>query len=177
MNEYGSFSKETAEVLNINTSTLRRWSIELEKHGYVIERNEKDQRIYYKRDIIAFRQLQKMISEKVSMVDACTRLTKEYNNKKELEQTLSVHEEKSAQLTFTEQELEALIERSVERAIEKERDAMFKAFENKMNDVIETRDRHLVNQLNQSMEQKRLEIAAAKEDEQKKGFWSRLFNK
>ena len=58
-NEFGYFSKDVAIELEITTSTLRRWSIELEKEGYSFHRNEKDQRIYYERDFKAFRELKK----------------------------------------------------------------------------------------------------------------------
>ncbi|UAL50665.1 hypothetical protein LIT32_15725 [Bacillus sp. CMF21] len=51
----------------------------------------------------------------------------------------------------------------IEQAIEKEREVMFKAFEAKMNDVVEKRDRILTQQLNRSLEERRLEIAAAQE--------------
>lgn len=175
MNEYGSFSKEVSELLNINTNTLRRWSIELEKQGYAFERNKKEQRIYYKRDIMALRQLEKMISEKVPMVNACKKIAGHYNNNKQLEQTLGIQEEKSVQIAVSKEELKSMIE----QAIEKERDVMFIAFEQKMNDTIEKRDRYLMHSLNQTLEQKRLEIAGAKEEEspqKKKGFWSRFFN-
>lgn len=177
MNDYGLFSKEVSEVLEINVNTLRRWSIELEKQGYTFERNNKDQRIYYKRDVNAFKQLQYLIGQKVSIVNASKQVASQHINKKELEQTLSVHEEKSVQVTLSKEELQTIIEQSVERAIEKEREAMFKAFETKINNVIEQRDRQLVHELNQSMEQKRLEVAASQEEEKKKGFWSRLFGK
>ena len=185
MNEYGSYSKEVAELLDLNPNTLRRWSIELEKEGYVFERNDKDQRIYYKRDILSLRHLQKLSSERMPISNACKKVAGEYIKARELEQTLGVQEkegpnevENSVQVTLSKEELQSLIEDSVERAVEKEREAMFKAFESKMNDVIENRDRHLVHQLNQSMEQKQLEIAAVKEEaDKKKGFWSWIFNK
>jgi DNA-binding transcriptional MerR regulator len=184
MNEYGSYSKEVAELLDLNPNTLRRWSIELEKEGYVFERNGKDQRIYYKRDILSLRHLQKLSSERMPIVNACKKVAGEYIKARELEQTLGVQEkegqnevESSVQVTLSKEELQSLIEDSVERAVEKEREAMFKAFERKMNDVIENRDRHLVHQLNQSMEQKQLEIAIAKEEQKKKGFWAKFLNK
>ncbi|WP_445505864.1 MerR family transcriptional regulator [Niallia sp. 03091] len=174
MNEYGSFSKEVSELLNINANTLRRWSIELEKQGYVFERNEKEQRIYYKRDIVALRQLQKMISEKVPMVNACTKIASKYINNKELEQTLDVHQQKGVQIAISKEELQSMIE----QAIEKERESMFKAFEAKLNDVVEKRDRILTQQLNRSMEERRLEIAAAQEEkEAKKSWWGKIFSK
>lgn len=46
---FGYFSKDVALELKITTSSLRRWSFELEKLGYNFERNEKEQRIYYER--------------------------------------------------------------------------------------------------------------------------------
>ncbi|WP_343310584.1 hypothetical protein AAHT65_17350 [Bacillus atrophaeus] len=56
----------------------------------------------------------------------------------------------------------------IEQAIEKEREAMFKAFEAKLNDVVEKSDRILTQQLNRSMEERRLEIAAAQEEKEAK---------
>ncbi|WFE12456.1 hypothetical protein P4829_10770 [Bacillus atrophaeus] len=66
----------------------------------------------------------------------------------------------------------------IEQAIEKEREAMFKAFEAKLNDVVEKSDRILTQQLNRSMEERRLEIAATQEEkEAKKSWWSKIFSK
>ncbi|OVE46062.1 DNA-binding protein, partial [Bacillus badius] len=50
LKQLGYFAKETALELGITASTLRRWSIELEKAGYLFERNDKGQRIYFERD-------------------------------------------------------------------------------------------------------------------------------
>ncbi|MDL5141692.1 hypothetical protein [Bacillus atrophaeus] len=66
----------------------------------------------------------------------------------------------------------------IEQAIEKEREAMFKAFEAKLNVVVEKSDRILTQQLNRSMEERRLEIAATQEEkEAKKSWWSKIFSK
>ena len=59
MAEYGMFAKELALNLDINTNTLRRWAIELEEQGYEFSRNDKNQRIYYQRDILALSDFQK----------------------------------------------------------------------------------------------------------------------
>ncbi|MEF3225897.1 MerR family transcriptional regulator, partial [Campylobacter jejuni] len=67
---FGYFAKDVASDLEVTTSTLRRWSIELEKSGYQFERNDKDQRIYYERDFKAFRELKKLLSNSVPFVDA-----------------------------------------------------------------------------------------------------------
>ncbi|NEU36176.1 DNA-binding protein, partial [bacterium LRH843] len=52
-----------------------------------------------------------------------------------------------------------------------------RAFEAKMNDVIEKRDRILTHELNRSLEEKRLEIAAASEEESPKSWWQKLFGR
>lgn len=69
-NHFGYFAKDVAMELGITTSTLRRWSIELEKAGYTIERNEKEQRIYYERDFKALRGIKKLLSHSVAFADA-----------------------------------------------------------------------------------------------------------
>lgn len=183
MDEFGSYAREVAALLDINTNTLRRWAIELEKEGYIFERNDKDQRIYYKRDILALKYLKQLSSEKGPISNAFKKVADQHTRNRTLEETLGVHGnqgnnqgQNSVQISITKEELQSLIEQSVEKAVEKEREAMFKAFEAKMDSVIESRDRHLVQQLNQSLEQKKLEIASAAEEE-KKGFWAKLFNK
>ena len=57
---------------------------------------------------------------------------------------------------------------------------MFKAFESKINDVIEKRDRKLMESLRESQEERKalLQLAAAQEEEKKnKSFFQRLFQK
>ena len=44
-------------------------------------------------------------------------------------------------------------------------------------DVIEQRDKKIVHNLTEAMEQKRLEIAATTNEEEKTSFFSRLFKK
>ncbi|MCM3800060.1 DNA-binding protein [Caldibacillus thermoamylovorans] len=176
MEEFGSFSKEIAALLDISPNTLRRWSIDLEKKGYVFDRNDKDQRIYYKRDVFALKKLQQLINERVPMENALSIVSSEYNNKRELSQTLSVHEKKDTQITLSKDELESIIESTVEKAITKEREAMFKAFELKMNDTIEMQSRLLMKSIRDQQKETQKLIAAA-EEKRKKGFWSKLFKR
>ena len=46
-----------------------------------------------------------------------------------------------------------------------------------MNDVVEKRDRMLTHEMNRSLEEKRLEIAAAAEKESSKSWWQKFFGK
>lgn len=184
-NEFGTLSKEVAFHLDINPNTLRRWSLELEKHGYIFERNNKDQRIYYERDIQALLELKTILDKGQSMENATKVVATKHKERKNAEKTLSViinDERDNEKIALSKRELESMIESTVEKAVikavEQEREAMFKVFELKMSDSIEKRDRMLMQSINQTMEEKRLEIAAAVEEENKKtSFFTRLFSK
>lgn len=174
-NEFGYFSKDVAIELNITTSTLRRWSIELEKEGYNFHRNEKEQRIYYERDFKAFRELKKFLSNSVPFTDAIKAIALRNFEGENAERTPSVYPEI---VRLSKHELHEIVHVAVKKAIEEERETMFQAFENKMNDVVEKRDRIITQQMKQTLEKKHeqhlLEIAATQEGK-KLSWWSKLF--
>jgi DNA-binding transcriptional MerR regulator len=168
MNEYGFFSKDVALKLDINASTLRQWCLAMEKEGYEFQKNDKNQRIFYDRDISLLFELKMLIEKTRNRDDAIKSVVSKRKSVDNTEKLLSVNENERDNITVSKSDLEEIIQRSVEKAIEKERESMFKAFEMKLNDTVEQRDRYLLHQLNESMEQKRLEIAAAKEEEENK---------
>jgi DNA-binding transcriptional MerR regulator len=173
-NEFGYFAKDVAFELEVTTSTLRRWSIELEKAGYSFERNEKEQRIYFERDFKAFRELKKLLSNSVPFADAIKAVVSMNLENKNASQTPSVY---SDDIRVSKHELQEIVHKAVKEAIEKEREAMFRAFENKMNDVVERRDRVLTQEMKRSLEERQLEIAAAQEEKKKEKWWSKIFAK
>lgn len=174
-NGFGYFSKDVAIELEITTSTLRRWSIELEKQDYFFQRNEKDQRIYYERDFKAFRELKKLIANSVPFADALNAVATRDFDSENARQTPSVYSE---MVRLSKHELHEIVHVAVKNAIEEEREAMFLAFENKLNDVVEKRDRIITQQMKQSLEEQReqhlLEVAATHE-EKKSSWWNKLF--
>ena len=179
MNEYGFFSKDVALKLDINPSTLRQWCLAMEKEGYEFHRNDKDQRIYYERDINLLFELKNLIDKTRNRDDAIKQVVSRQKSVDNAEKMLSVIEKEHDNITVSKSDLEELIQKSVEKAIEKEREAMFKVFEMKLNDTIEQRDRKLMESLRESQEERKvlLQIAAAQEEEKKKGFFARLFGK
>lgn len=48
---------DVAAQLNIKQSTLRKYSILLEEHGYIFHKNDKSHRAYYDGDVMAVRKL------------------------------------------------------------------------------------------------------------------------
>ena len=164
---YGYFAKDVALNLDINTNTLRRWAIELEKHGYSFERNDNNHRIYYERDFKTLRELKKLIAKDVPLENALNAVISMDLDSKNAVQTPSVHDE----IRVSKSELEDLIHKTVKQAVEEEREAMLKAFEHKINDVVEQRDRVLTTQLQNALEERRLEIAAATEEKKWWKIW------
>lgn len=174
INHFGYFAKSVASDLEITPSSLRRWSIDLEKAGYIIERNEKDQRIYYERDFKALRELKKLLSHSVPYADAIKAVVATDWAEQNALQTPSVYK---PELRLTRDELEEIIHSAVKKAVEEDREVMFQTFEQKISNTIEMRDRQLTLAMKNTLEEKQKEIAASLESTQKRNWWSKLFSK
>jgi DNA-binding transcriptional MerR regulator len=129
--EFGTFSKEVATILDISPHTLRRWSLELEKNGYEFKRNDKNQRIYYERDISALSYFKTLIEKTNNLENTAKAVVAKVKEKNNAQKMLSVITKNDENLTLSKDELQELIQESVEMAISKEREAMFKTFEGK----------------------------------------------
>ncbi|CKE55020.1 polar chromosome segregation protein [Streptococcus pneumoniae] len=111
MEDYGYFAQSVAKELDINTNTLRRWSLELEKLDYEFERNERNQRIYYKKDVNVLKQMKEYLNQNWRLEEAATKSTvstedneeiEKYIEIKNAEKTASVHEGSTAPVTIQE---------------------------------------------------------------------------
>jgi DNA-binding transcriptional MerR regulator len=181
--EYGYFAKDVAAELEVTTSTLRRWSIELEKAGYKFERNEKDQRIYYNRDFKAFRELKKLISNSVVLVDAINAVVSMDVEGLNASQTPSVYREET-RLTrqFLEEILDEKINKAIHQAFEEGRQQGQKEIKEMMKKIekrSEERDDNLISVIRSIQEEKEevKQLIAASQEQAKKTFWQRLFSK
>lgn len=168
-NEFGYFSKDVAHELDITTSTLRRWSILLEKEGYVFHKNEKDQRIYYERDFKVFRELKKLLSNSVPVADAIKAVASRDFESENAERTPSVYSE---MIRLSKRELEEI----VKKAIEDEREILLDALDKKMSETIEVRDRMLTQQLRKTFEETQ-KLIAVTQSEEKISWWKKLFKR
>lgn len=181
--EYGYFAKDVAADLEVTTSTLRRWSIELEKAGYKFERNEKDQRIYYDRDFKAFRELKKLISNSVVLIDAINAVVSMDVEGLNASQTPSVYREET-RLTrqFLEEVLDEKINKAIQQAFEEGRQQGQKEIKEMMKKIekrSEERDENLMSVIRSIREEKEevKQLIAASQEQAKKTFWQRLFSK
>jgi DNA-binding transcriptional MerR regulator len=181
--EYGYFAKDVAADLEVTTSTLRRWSIELEKAGYKFERNEKDQRIYYDRDFKAFRELKKLINNSVVLIDAINAVVSMDVEGLNASQTPSVYREET-RLTrqFLEEVLDEKINKAIQQAFEEGRQQGQKEIKEMMKKIekrSEERDDNLMSVIRSIQEEKEevKQLIAASQEQEKKTFWQRLFSR
>lgn len=105
--EYGRFAKEVADTVGINPNTLRRWSLELEKLDYEFERNERSQRIYYKKDICVLEKMKEFLDKNFSLEESARQSLEE--SKKNGVETVSVSEEMNVTTTIQERSEELTI--------------------------------------------------------------------
>lgn len=79
--EFGYFAAEVCKDLNLNSNTLRKWSLALEDAQYKFERNPRNQRIYYEKDIALLRRMQDLMKDgSRTLEDAVQTLINEQDN-------------------------------------------------------------------------------------------------
>ncbi|OVE46058.1 DNA-binding protein, partial [Pseudobacillus badius] len=147
------------------------WSIELEKAGYLFERNDKGQRIYFERDFQSLKKLKELLAHSFTLKNAINAVTSMDLEEKNTLQTPSVHEE---EIRLSKHELQALIQEEVKKAVEQERATLIEVFEHKLNNAIEARDQMFMQQLKISQEEKQKERTKGKE---KVSWWRNIFSK
>lgn len=181
-------TKEISLTLDIGTSTLRKWCLALEENGYQFARTEGKKRLFVERDLIALRYFQKLVQgENFPLGNAAKVITSKYNNKasesgtpavlrkdegekrsveRSEEMFLQLMERLDKQEQFNRELLERLDQQ--QRYIDERLDAQ--------DERLIKHDEVLMQSLRESLETQKM-IAAAQEEEKKKGFWSRLFGK
>lgn len=121
-------------------------------------------------DFKAFRELKKLLSNSVAFVDAIKAvISMNLENKNSLK-TPSVYIE---EVRLSKHELHTVIK----KAIEEEREILLDAFEKKINNALELRDRQLLIAMKHSLEEKQKEITASLEETKEKNWWNKIFSK
>ncbi|MBX9998155.1 DNA-binding protein [Priestia aryabhattai] len=162
------WAKDIAELLDISTSNLRRWSIDLENEGYTFYRDEHHRRAYLEKDIMPLKKLKEFLANNMSKNDAIKAVVSMFPTDNNGVITIPVNDD---EVRLSKLELQKIVQEAVKEAIEEEREAMFKAFEGKINDTIEKRDRLLTQHLQATLEERRLQISSAAEERKWWRFW------
>jgi DNA-binding transcriptional MerR regulator len=170
--------RELAEVLGIGASTLRKWCMLLERHGYRFQRDGQNRREYRQADVVALRTFFELTREKMMPMDKAAaaivnRIAPSQPNRLETAaalapRTVSRYDELERQVIALAQHVQnqdavqmALLER-----LEKQ--------ERYIRSTIKERDRRLTKAMNDILETK-VQLAKLQDQQRKTSIWHRLF--
>jgi DNA-binding transcriptional MerR regulator len=166
--------KEIANMLNIGDSTLRKWCISLEEHGYFFSRTDNKRRMFFDKDIIVLKHLRELVQvQNLSLENAAKVVTTKYKQDKEeaSEQQNSENDERSLESDTQKimdklEQLEAF-NKTLLDTVAKQQEYIEERL-NKHEEQLEKRDSMLMESLRESQETKRLLLEVKEEQQQKK---------
>lgn len=197
---FGYFAKTVSERLGIAKDTLRSWSLKLEADGVRFERNARDQRIYYEKDIRALENMKELLNLQQPLNDVSKAIAKKieesfYNGDKSIKNTEITHSVSQVEngLITQEKQMQNFKKELVEELTNKQSEIM-EQFKNdltkEMSTVMQDRFEHSINeavkmallqerkeikkQVVQEIEENNLQIASGMEKPEEKGFFKRL---
>lgn len=197
---FGYFAKTVSERLGIAKDTLRSWSLKLEADGVKFERNARDQRIYYEKDIRALENMKELLNLQQPLNDVSKTIAKKieesfYNGDKSIKNTEITHSVSQVEngLITQEKQMQNFKKELVEELANKQSEIM-EQFKNdltkEMSTVMQDRFEHSINeavkmallqerkeikkQVVQEIEENNLQIASGMEKPGEKGFFKRL---
>lgn len=174
-------TKDLSLALAIGDSTLRKWCLALEKNGYGFIRNEQKNRVFVESDIVILKHFQGLVKQHNMQLDNASKLVIDRFGKGSFDtRTDVVLVEQEKEIAQSDNEiLNTLLEHiRMQEEFNKELLQRLDQQQKYIDERLEKRDQKLIESLRENQEVKKtlLQIATAQE-EKKKGFLSRLFNK
>jgi hypothetical protein len=172
--------KEMNITLNIGDSTLRKWCIAMEKHGYKFIRNDQNTRIFVESDLVVLRHFQNLVKHHNMQLDNAAKLVVDRFGKGSFEVSTGVvlaeKEEEQRGLTRSNEEIMTTLLEHIKTQDEFKQELLHR-LDQQQKYIDERfarieREQELTESLRESLKQ----IAVAQE-EKKKGFFARLFGK
>ena len=167
MNVYSP--SEVSVQLEIKTATLRKYSLLLEKHGYIIERNSKSHRYYRDKDIMTLRSVITGMETGVTLEESIIKVVEmklNNDNRNVINNDIVTYASDITDLKEMIHKQSNLIEELTGRLDQQEQYII---------NSINKRDKELMLTLNEMMETRK-QIASEKEKDNR-GFLSKLFKK
>lgn len=150
-NEFGAFAKEVYLELDINPNTLRRWSSEIEKHGYKFVRNEKNQRLYFKQDFLLLMEMKKILEKTQNLELSAKTVVKNKKEKEHVESAIRMVTRDSDEVILTKVQLEELAKKIATETAERVSQEMIA----KLKYILDERNANLVEAIEDTLKKKR----------------------
>ena len=171
---------DVCTLLQIKESTLRKYAILLKDVGYHFDENERGQRAYYEKDVIAFKKLIEIKNSHDMTLEQSANAVMTWLEQSSMSLNVMIPKRQNESYDNDIKAIKDLLHEVVKKLDQQQEQ------NEKLQQYIETRfeeelnhrknDRELVSSLKESMETQKL-IAVAQEEEKKKGFFSRLFGR
>lgn len=186
---------DIASVLDVKVSTVRKYSIMLEKAGYEFQKNNRGQRYYADNDVITLRKLVTLKDSGMTLDESVNGVVLWHNGNESNGTDITPHqtdihntaEQDSNVITSGDmQELKQLLYKQSEmmQGFSKKMDMQQEQIQKQQEQLqqqqeyidnrMQERDKALMQSMNEIMESKK-QIAVTEQQEEKRGFWSRLF--
>lgn len=179
-------TKDIANMTDIAESTVRKYSQLLEKQGYVFNRNVSGNRIFTEQDVRVFLEFKKVPKNEKSVEEIALDIATKYIAKPDTSKE-DVSDNTQLNQVFERDMLVDLVEKvnvltDMNEKQTKFNEELLKRLDQQQKYIdqrLEERDQKLIQSLRQSQEERKalLAIAAAHDEEKKKGFFARLFGK
>ncbi|MEH7440489.1 DUF3967 domain-containing protein [Neobacillus drentensis] len=168
---------DVCTLLQVKESTLRKYALLLQDAGYHFATNDKGQRAYYNRDVITLKKLLEIKSSPNMTLEQSVNAVMTWIKQSGVSLPATEIQRHNESYNDDIKELREIINQQnilLQKLIEK-MDQQQKYIDERL----EQRDRTLIESLRESQEVKQqlLQIAAAHEEEKKKGFIARLFGR
>lgn len=179
-------TKDIANMTDIAESTVRKYAQLLEGNGYVFNRNISGYRIFTKQDVEVFLEFKNVSKSDNSVEETANIIASKYTikpNTTEDDVSDNMQSGKGVELdmlTDLIKKVDVLTDMNEKQT--KFNEELLKRLDQQQKYIdqrLEVRDQKLIESLRHSQEERQtlLQIAAAQEKEQKKGFFARLFGK
>lgn len=165
-------TKEVATRLRIAVPTVRKYAQVLESEQYNYIKSESGARLFVENDINAFYYFMELRQANIS-VEASAKIVTEKFSTGAIQHVSGGNTENNPNTSEDIKELKEMVHKQSEliEQLTKRLDQQ----QEYMNNKIEQRDQHLMELMNNTLEEKRELAATIEEDNKKKGFWRRLF--
>lgn len=168
---------DVQELLNVDSSTLRKYAILLENQGYKFHKNKRGHRGYFDKDVIALKKLVELSEQRDMTLERSAKAVMTWVNTDNVTLTVMEEEASNNELERYSDMLERL--KRLEEYSKQQEDFNRRLLEelNKRDDYIrkrdEERDANLTHLIRESLETKKL--IASTVEEAKKTWWQKLF--
>lgn len=188
---------DIAGVLDVKVSTVRKYSIMLEKAGYEFQKNNRGQRYYADDDVITLRKLVTLKDSGMTLDESVKGVVLWHKGNESTGTDITPHQidiydttgqDNNAITSDDVQELKQLLYKQSEmmqgfsekmdmqqEQIQKQQEQLQQQ-QDYIDKKIKERDKLLTHSLNELLETRKQIASSEQEERKKKSFWSRLFN-